>query len=120
MEKWVSGTPVFWETRHRRFEDTSRGQISYTPNRGGVSMWRNLILAAGLSACLVPARKFAQEDRETVTVEVYLPEGTRLFIEGQETRSKGPMRGFVSPPLAPGMSTYPNKVIIPGPNGPRT
>ena len=113
-------TSAFWETRHRRFEDTCRGQISYTPNRGGVSTWRNLILTAGLFACLIPAGTFAQEYRKTVTVEVYLPEGARLFIEGQETRSKGPMRRFVSPPLPPGKYTYTIKAIIPGPNGPRT
>ena len=83
-------------------------------------MWRNLILTAGLFACLIPAGTFAQEYRKTVTVEVYLPEGARLFIEGQETRSKGPMRRFVSPPLPPGKYTYTIKAIIPGPNGPRT
>ncbi|HWE36237.1 MAG TPA: hypothetical protein VG406_06665, partial [Isosphaeraceae bacterium] len=60
-------------------------------------MWRNLIQAAALFACLVSAGTFAQEYRKAVTVEVYLPEGARLFIEGQETRSKGPMRRFVSP-----------------------
>ena len=75
----------------------------------------NLILAAGLFACLIPAGTFAQESRKTVTVEVYLPEGARLFIEGQETRSKGPMRRFVSPPLPPGKYTYTIKAIIPGP-----
>jgi uncharacterized protein (TIGR03000 family) len=83
-------------------------------------MWRNWILAAGLLACLIPAGTFAQQYRKTVTVEVYLPEGARLFIEGQETRSKGPMRRFVSPPLPPGKYTYTIKAIIPGPNGPRT
>jgi len=83
-------------------------------------MWRNLILAAGLLACLIPAGTFAQEFRKTVTVEVYLPEGARLFIEGQERRFTGPMRRFVSPPLPPGKYTYTIKAIIPGPNGPRT
>src|SRR5262249_4125204 len=82
-------------------------------------MGRNLILAAGLFACLIPAGTFAQEDRKTVTVEVYLPEGARLFIEGQET-GLGPMRRFVSPPLLPGKYTYTIQAIIPGPNGPRT
>ena len=38
-------------------------------------MWRNLILAAGLFACLIAAGTIAQEYRKTVTVEVYLPEG---------------------------------------------
>ena len=83
-------------------------------------MWRNFILAAGLFSCLIPAGTFAQEYRKTVTVEVYLPEGARLFVEGQETKSKGPMRRFVSPPLPPGKYTYTIKAIIPGPNGPRT
>ena len=83
-------------------------------------MWRNLILAVGVFACLIAAGTFAQEDRKTVTVEVYMPEGARLFIEGQETTFKGPMRRFESPPLAPGKYTYTIKAIIPGPNGPRT
>jgi uncharacterized protein (TIGR03000 family) len=83
-------------------------------------MWRNLILAAGLFACLIPAGSFAQEDRKTVTVEVYWPEGARLFIEGREMRSHGPMRRFVSPPLPPGHYTYSIQAIIPGSHGPRT
>ena len=83
-------------------------------------MWRNLIPAAGLFACLIPAGSFAQESRKPVTVEVYWPEGARLFIEGREMRSHGPMRRFVSPPLPPGKYTYTIKAIIPGPNGPRT
>src|SRR5262249_7399902 len=94
----VFKSQLLWETRHRRFEAICRGQICSPPNRGGVSMWRNLILAAGLFACPIPAGTFAQEYRKTVTVEVYWPEGARLFIEGQEARSKGPMRRFVSPP----------------------
>jgi uncharacterized protein (TIGR03000 family) len=83
-------------------------------------MRRNLILAAGLFACLIPAGSFAQEYRKTVTVEVYWPEGARLFIEGREMRSDGPMRRFVSPPLPPGHYTYTIQAIIPGPHGPRT
>ncbi len=83
-------------------------------------MGRNLILAAGLIACLIPAGTFAQDDRKTVTLEVYLPEGARLFIEGQDTRSEGVMRRFVSPPLPPGKYVYTIKAIIPGSNGPRT
>ena len=47
-------------------------------------MWRNLILAAGLFAYVAPAGTLAQDDRKTVMVEVYLPEGARLFVEGQE------------------------------------
>jgi uncharacterized protein (TIGR03000 family) len=83
-------------------------------------MWRNLILGAGLFACLILTGAFAQEWRKTVTVEVYPPEGARLFIEGQETRPKWPMCRFVSPPLPPGKYTYTIKAIIPGPDGPRT
>src|SRR5258708_7926289 len=49
----------------------------------GVPMWRNLILAVSLFACLMPASTFAQEYRKTVTFEVYWPEGARLFIEGE-------------------------------------
>jgi uncharacterized protein (TIGR03000 family) len=86
----------------------------------GVPMWRNLILAASLFACLISAGTFAQEYRKTVTVEVYWPEGARLFIEGQEIRSNGPVRRFVSPPLAPGHYTYTIKAILPGTSGPRT
>ena len=83
-------------------------------------MRRDSVLAAGLFACLIPAGTFAQDYRKTVTVEVYVPESARLFIEGQETRSKGPMRRFLSPPLRPGKYTYTIKAIIPGPKGPRT
>ena len=83
-------------------------------------MCRNLILAAGLFACVIPAGTFAQEYRQTVTVEIYLPEGARLFIEGREMSFKGTMRRFVSPPLAPGKYTYTIKAIVPGPDGSRT
>ncbi len=83
-------------------------------------MRRNAILVAGLFACLIPAVTFAQQYRKTVTLEVYLPEDARLFIEDQDTRSKGPMRRFVSPPLAPGKYIYNIKAIIPGPNGAHT
>jgi uncharacterized protein (TIGR03000 family) len=92
--------------------------------REDVSMCRNLILAAGLFACVIPAGTFAQEQgwRKTVTLEVYLPEGARLFIEDQEmeTLSKGPMLRFVSPPLPRGKYIYTIKAIISDPNGPRT
>ena len=83
-------------------------------------MWRNLLLAAAFFAYVIPDGTFAQDYRKTVTVEVYLPEDARLFIEGQETSSKGLMRRFVSPPLPAGKYIYTIKAIIPGPNGPRT
>ena len=83
-------------------------------------MWRNLILAAALFVRLIPAGTFAQDYRKTVTLEIYLPDGAPLFIEGQDTKSTGPMRRFVSPPLLPGKYTYTIKAIIPGPNGPKT
>lgn len=83
-------------------------------------MRRNVILAAALFACLSGSGTFAQDYRKTVTVEVFLPEDARLFIEGRDTRSHGPMRRFVSPPIPPGDYTYTIKAIIPGPSGPRT
>jgi uncharacterized protein (TIGR03000 family) len=79
-----------------------------------------LILAAGLLACLTPAGTFAQDYRKTVTIEVYLPAGARLFIEGQEMKAKPPMSRFVSPPLPPGKYAYTIYAIIPGINGLRT
>src|SRR4051794_23565562 len=83
-------------------------------------MGRILILALALLACLIPAGTFAEEPRKTVTVEVYLPEGARLFIEGQETKFTPPMSRFISPPLPPGKYLYTIKAILPGPNGPQT
>src|SRR5262245_48385033 len=85
-----------------------------------LSMWRILILAASLFAGLYPADTFAQENRKTVTVEVYLPQCDRLFIEGQEMRSERSMRRFVSPPLAQGRYTYTITAIVPSPNGSQT
>jgi uncharacterized protein (TIGR03000 family) len=79
-----------------------------------------LILAAGLFAWVVPTITFAQDYRNKVTVEVYLPEDARLFVEGQETTSRGSMRRFVSPPLPPGKYIYTIKAIIPDAGGPRT
>jgi uncharacterized protein (TIGR03000 family) len=83
-------------------------------------MWSNLILAAGLFACAIPAGTFAEDYRKTVTVEIYLPEAARLFIEGREMIATPPMRRFVSPPLPPGKYTYTIKAIIPGANGPQS
>ena len=83
-------------------------------------MWRNLIPGACLFASLIQTGAFAQDWRKTVTVEVYFPEGARLFVEGQEMTSKAPMHRFVSPPLPPGKYTYTIKAIIPGPEGPGT
>ena len=81
---------------------------------------RYRLLASALFACLISAVTLAQEYKKTVTIEVYLPEGDRLFIEGQDTKSKGTMRRFVSPPLSPGKYIYTIEAIIPGANGPRT
>jgi uncharacterized protein (TIGR03000 family) len=83
-------------------------------------MWRNLILATGLVACLIPADASAQDYRKTVTVEVYLPAHARLFVEGRELTFKGSMHRFTSPPLPPGKYIYTIKAVIPGPKGPRT
>jgi uncharacterized protein (TIGR03000 family) len=83
-------------------------------------MSRNVILAAVLCSCVIPAGTWAQDYRKTVTVEIYLPEGARLYIEGQEMTFKGPMRRFVSPPLSPGKYTYTITAIIAGPDGSRT
>ncbi len=83
-------------------------------------MGRNWILAVGLLSCLIPAGTWAQGDRKPVMIEVYLPEDAQLFIEGRDTKTKGEMRRFVSPPLAPGKYVYSIKAILSGPNGPRT
>ena len=83
-------------------------------------MWRKEILAAGLFACAIPAATFAQDYRKTVMLEVYLPQGARLFIEGQKMRPQGAMSRFVSPPLPPGKYTYTIQAITPGINGLRT
>ncbi|MDB5387019.1 MAG: hypothetical protein JWM11_2665 [Planctomycetaceae bacterium] len=83
-------------------------------------MWRSLILAAGLIACLIPTGTLAQENLKSVTVEIYLPESAQLFIEGQEMKSKGSKRLFVSPPLPPGKYAYTIKMINPDSDGPRT
>jgi uncharacterized protein (TIGR03000 family) len=82
-------------------------------------MWRKFILV-GFVACVVPIDILAQDYRRTVTVEIYLPPGSRLFIEGQERNFEGSMQRFVSPPLPPGKYVYTIKAIIPGPDGPRT
>ena len=83
-------------------------------------MRRNLILAVALLACVVPSGAFAQAWRETVRIEVYLPEDARLLIEGRDTKSTGTKRLFTSPPLLPGKYIYTVQAIIPDPKGPRT
>jgi uncharacterized protein (TIGR03000 family) len=83
-------------------------------------MGRSLLFMAGLIACAVPADTFGQEWRKTVIIEVYLPDGARLFIEEQEQKFKAPMSRFVSPPLPPGKYLYTIKAIIPGASGPQT
>jgi uncharacterized protein (TIGR03000 family) len=83
-------------------------------------MGRSFIVAAGLIVCAVAAGALGQDDRRTVTVEIYAPEGARLFIEGQEATFKPPMQRYVSPPLAAGKYTYTIKAIIPGPDGLQT
>ena len=81
---------------------------------------RSLGFGVALMIAGVAAGAFAQEWRKTVTVEVYLPKGARLFIEGREMTFQGPMRRFKSPPLPPGKYTYTIKAIIPGPHGSET
>jgi hypothetical protein len=83
-----------------------------------LSMWRNWILAIGLLGCLASAA-FSQDGRKTIILEVYFPEGTRLFIESREMQCQAPMCRFVSPPLPPGRYVYSIKAIIPGPDGPQ-
>lgn len=83
-------------------------------------MWFKLVVAASTFACLLAACAVGGDDGKTVTLEVYLPEQARLFIEGQEMRHKGPKRCFVSPPLAPGKYVYTIKAIIPEQSGPQT
>ena len=90
------------------------------------SHWRTCPHAAQLdsggSPVFVPAPDWhgTQDNRKTVTIEVYQPEGAKLFIEGRDSTFKGPMRRFVSPPLPPGKYIYTITAIIPGPNGPKT
>lgn len=81
---------------------------------------KRMIRLAVAVLCLVPASASAQQSRKTITLEVYLPETARLFIEGRETGSQGPKRRFISPPMTPGKYTYTIKAIIAEPNGPRT
>ncbi len=54
---------------------------------------------------------------KTVQLEVWVPENARLFVEGQETRAKGAMRLFESPPLPAGKYTYTLKAVVAGPKG---
>ena len=61
-----------------------------------------------------------QTTRTTVILEVLAPEDARVFIENEDTRSRGALRRFESPPLAPGKYTYTVRAIIEGPNGEQT
>jgi len=83
-------------------------------------MWRHLLLASGLVVCAFLANALAKDELKSVTVEVYLPEDAQLFVQGQQLPSKGSMRRFVSPPLAPGKYVYTIKAVIPDTNGPQT
>jgi uncharacterized protein (TIGR03000 family) len=83
-------------------------------------MWRSFIRTSGLIVWLIAAGALAQDERKTVTVEIYAPEGARLFIEGREASFKPPMQRYVSPPLAPGKYTYTIKAIIPRADGAQT
>jgi uncharacterized protein (TIGR03000 family) len=83
-------------------------------------MSRTLLAAAGMIALVLPAGIApAQTSDKTVTLEVFVADNARLFIEGKETRSSGPVRRFVSPPLPPGKYSYTLKAVMPGPKGPR-
>jgi uncharacterized protein (TIGR03000 family) len=78
-------------------------------------IFASLLLATGIAGVAT-----AQDYRKAIILEIYLPEGAQLFVENQETTSKGTMRRFVSPPLPPGKYTYNLKAILPGTGGPRT
>jgi uncharacterized protein (TIGR03000 family) len=77
-----------------------------------------LVCLIGLSAAARPA--LGQSSRQTVILEILLPDEARLFIEGEETKETGSMRIFESPPLEAGKYTYTLKTIVPGPKGPKT
>src|SRR5947209_2702342 len=84
----------------------------------GKSMWPNVLLAASVFLCFISASTTSAQDfRSTVTLEIYLPEAARLFIEGREVKPTGAMSRFVSPPLPAGKYTYTVKAIIPGSTG---
>jgi uncharacterized protein (TIGR03000 family) len=77
------------------------------------------LFLAGLSVLVLPGAALPQSPGKRVKLEILVPEQARLFIEGKETTSSGPIRLFESPPLVDGKYTYTLKVIIPGRNGPR-
>jgi uncharacterized protein (TIGR03000 family) len=83
-------------------------------------MWHHLLLPVALLTSLLPVPTPAQDWRKTVTLEIYLPESSRLFIEGREMKFTTPMHRFTSPPLEPGKYHYNIKAILPGPQGPHT
>ncbi len=81
-------------------------------------MWRFLLVLAVLTEALWLAGVApAQAPGKTVTLEIWVPENARLFIEGQETRATGAMRLFESPPLPAGKYTYTLKAVVRGPKG---
>jgi uncharacterized protein (TIGR03000 family) len=93
--------------------------LEHAPAKKTFCMWRNLILAVPV-ACAAAAASLARDYRKTVMIEVYLPPGARLLIEGQEMGCKEQKCRYVSPRLAPGKYTYTIEAIILERNGPRT
>jgi uncharacterized protein (TIGR03000 family) len=80
-------------------------------------MARTSLLLAGFLTAVVSIS--AQAPGKTVTLEVWVPDNAKLYVEGQETRATGAMRIFVSPPLADGKYVYTLKAVVPGPQGPQ-
>ena len=79
---------------------------------------RTLLAFAVLTGVLRLAESApAQAPGKTVTLEVWVPENAKLFIEGKEMRATGAMRMFESPPLPAGKYTYTLKAVVPGPKG---
>lgn len=84
-------------------------------------MPHTVLVLAGLIGVVAAARPaLAQAPRQTVILEVLLPDDARLFIDGRETRATGSRRTFESPPLPPGKHTFRITVILAGPKGSHT